>query len=91
MERFQHWIGLNTLLIDIKPHAMIINRLRMDLYLFDTEGLQWILPQNSVAIPSNIHVSKNSFHFVLSIHLFSLINIINEFIYTYQYILNLSY
>lgn len=67
MERLQRWIGLNTLLIDIKPHAMIINRLRMDLYLFDAEGLQWMLPQNSVAIPSNIHVSKNSFHFVSSI------------------------
>lgn len=67
MERFQRWTGLNTLLIDIKPHAMIINRLRMDLYLFDSEGLQWILHPNSIAIPSNIHVSKNSFYFVSSI------------------------
>lgn len=36
---------------------MIINRLQMDLYFFNKEGLQWILPQNSVAISSNIHVS----------------------------------
>lgn len=56
MDRCQHWTGLNTLLIDIKPHAMIINRLQMDLYFFNSEGLQWILPQNSIAIPSNVHV-----------------------------------
>ncbi|KAG8198573.1 hypothetical protein JTE90_026471 [Oedothorax gibbosus] len=52
IERSQRWKGLNTILYDIKPHVILINRLRADLYLFAQNGLEWTLPSNSVAMPS---------------------------------------
>lgn len=57
IERSQRWIGLNTILYDIKPHVIVINRLRANLYLFDKNGLEWMLSSNSVAMPSHPYVS----------------------------------
>ncbi|KAF8790004.1 Vacuolar protein sorting-associated protein 13B like protein [Argiope bruennichi] len=52
IERSQRWSGLNTVLYDIKPDVILMNRLRTDLFLFDKNEMEWMLPPNSVAMPS---------------------------------------
>ncbi|GIY46277.1 vacuolar protein sorting-associated protein 13B [Caerostris extrusa] len=51
IECSQRWTGLNTVLYDIKPDVILINRLRTDLFLFNKNEMEWMLPPNSVAIP----------------------------------------
>nr|XP_015924478.2 vacuolar protein sorting-associated protein 13B isoform X2 [Parasteatoda tepidariorum] len=49
VEKSQRWIGLNTVLLDIKPEMVLINRLRHVIYLHSEHGLEWTLPASSVA------------------------------------------
>ncbi|XP_035210201.1 vacuolar protein sorting-associated protein 13B-like isoform X2 [Stegodyphus dumicola] len=65
VECSQRWEGLNTILIDVKPYVLLINRLNTDLYLFDKNGFQWLLSQNSVAMPS---FSEESFQLSIMEH-----------------------
>ncbi|XP_054721396.1 LOW QUALITY PROTEIN: intermembrane lipid transfer protein VPS13B-like [Uloborus diversus] len=53
VDRVQRWIGLNSLLVDIKPYVILVNRLNIDLYLFEKGEIQWMLPPNSVAMPTS--------------------------------------
>ncbi|GBL80693.1 Vacuolar protein sorting-associated protein 13B [Araneus ventricosus] len=57
IERSQRWTGLNTILYDIKPHVILVNRLRTDLFLFNKNEMEWMLPPNSIAMPSQPFVS----------------------------------
>lgn len=48
---YKPWPKVNTVLVDIKPWALLVNRSTIDLFLKDPAGHEWLLSKDAVLTP----------------------------------------
>lgn len=59
--------GLNTLLIELLPWALLANYSQWDLWLFEGETIVLQIPAGKVIVPPNLKVACSSRHVYLSL------------------------
>ncbi|XP_023231337.1 vacuolar protein sorting-associated protein 13B-like isoform X2 [Centruroides sculpturatus] len=53
----QQWPGCNTILIDVKPYGLLINKTNIDLYMLDDNGQEWKINRYSIFTPPSLQKS----------------------------------
>ncbi|XP_076349911.1 intermembrane lipid transfer protein VPS13B-like [Tachypleus tridentatus] len=51
VELSQRWPYCNTVLVDVKPWALLVNRIGVDIYLVEQSGKEWKILSGSVFVP----------------------------------------
>lgn len=60
--------GLNTLLIELLPWALLANSSQWDLWLFEGETIVLQIPAGKVIVPPNLKVARSSRRACLRLH-----------------------
>lgn len=53
----QQWRGCNTILIDVKPYGLFINKTNTDLYMLEDNGQEWKINRYSIFTPPSLQKS----------------------------------